>query len=116
MRTFILGKVSFMSRGFPVEAREKAVRLVLEHRDEYPSEWAAIKTVAERIGANPETVRSWVRKTQAASSSVVNGESAEDLAAKVRDLRRKNRELEQTVEILKAATTFFAREHDPRRM
>lgn len=115
MRTFFLGKVSFMSTVFPVESREKAVRLVLEHREEYPSEWAAIRTVAQRIGANPETVRSWVRKAQAESSSVVTGESAAELAAEVKDLRRKNRELEQTVEILKAATSFFAREHDPRR-
>lgn len=103
-----------MPKFYPDEVREKAVRLVVDHRGDYPSEWAAIKTVAERIGANPETVRNWVRKTQATTANPAAVQPvSEDLAAELKALRRKNRELEKTVEILKAATSFFARECDP---
>lgn len=103
-----------MPKFYPDEVREKAVRLVVDHRGDYPSEWAAIKTVAERIGANPETVRNWVRKTQATTATPVAVQPvSEDVAAELKALRRKNRELEKTVEILKAATSFFARECDP---
>ncbi|MFC6009949.1 transposase [Nocardia lasii] len=73
-----------------------------------------MKTVAERIGANPETVRNWVRKTQATTTNPVAAHPiSEEMAAELKALRRKNRELEKTVEILKAATSFFARERDP---
>ncbi|PKV82569.1 transposase [Nocardia fluminea] len=102
-----------MPKFYPDEVREKAVRLVVDHRGDYPSEWAAIKTVAERIGANPETVRNWVRKTQATTKPAAVQPFSEDMAAELKALRRKNRELEKTVEILKAATSFFARECDP---
>ena len=103
-----------MPKFYPDEVREKAVRLVVDHRGDYPSEWAAIKTVAERIGANPETVRNWVRKTQTSTGTPVAPHPvSEDVAAELKALRRKNRELEKTVEILKAATSFFARECDP---
>lgn len=103
-----------MPKFYPDEVREKAVRLVVDHRGDYPSEWAAIKTVAERIGANPETVRNWVRKTQVTTTNPVASQPiSEDVAAELKALRRKNRELEKTVEILKAATSFFARECDP---
>ncbi len=103
-----------MPKFYTDEVREKAVRLVVDHRGDYPSEWAAIKTVAERIGANPETVRNWVRKTQPITTNPVSPQPvSEDTAAELKALRRKNRELEKTVEILKAATSFFARECDP---
>ena len=103
-----------MPKFYPDEGREKAVRLVVDHRGDYPSEWAAIKTVAERIGANPETVRNWVRKTHTSTGTpIVPQPVSEDMAAELKALRRKNRELEKTVEILKAATSFFARECDP---
>ncbi|WP_446221770.1 hypothetical protein ACTWPB_17965 [Nocardia sp. IBHARD005] len=60
-----------MPKFYPDEVCEKAVRLVVDHRGDYPSEWDAIKTVAERIGANPETVRNWVRKTQTSTGTLV---------------------------------------------
>ena len=93
------------------ETRAKAVRLVKDHAADYATEWAAIKAVSERLGMSGETLRQWIRQ-----SEVDAGEAAgvsTETAAEVRQLRRKVRELEQTIEILKAATTFFVRECDP---
>jgi transposase-like protein len=64
MRTFILGKVHFMASKYDPQTRAKAVRLVLEHRDDYPSEWAAITAVSKRLGMNAETLRNWIRQQQ----------------------------------------------------
>jgi transposase-like protein len=64
MRTSILGKVQFVASKYDPETRGKAVRLVLEHRDAYPSEWAAITAVSKRLGMNAETLRNWIRQQQ----------------------------------------------------
>ena len=64
MRTSILGKVHFVASKYDPETRAKAVRLVLEHRDDYPSEWAAITAVSKRLGMTAETLRSWIRQQQ----------------------------------------------------
>ena len=93
------------------ETKAKAIRLVREHADEYPSEYAAITAVAKRLGMTPETLRKWVRQA-GMDEGQAPGVSSE-AAREIRELRRKNRELEQAVEILKAATSSFAREHDP---
>ncbi len=101
-----------MPSKYTPEVRAKAVRLVREHRDEYDTEWAAMKAISTRLGMNVETLRKWVRQDEVDSGQargLSTGESKE-----LRELRKKNRELEQTVEILKAATSFFARESDPR--
>jgi transposase len=90
----------------------RAVRLVREHRDDYESEWAAMKAVSGRLGMSAETLRKWVRQAEVDSGEAA-GMSSED-KRELRELRRKNHELEITIEILKAATTFFARECDPR--
>jgi transposase len=94
------------------ETRAKAVRLVLDHRDDYRSEWAAITAVSKRLGMNAETLRSWIRQQQV-DDGKRDGLSS-DAAAEIRALKRRNAELEQTIEILKAATSFFVRESDPR--
>ena len=112
MRTFILGKVHFMASKYDPETWAKAVRLVLEHRDDYPSEWAAITAVSKRLGMNAETLRNWIRQQQV-DTGERDGVSSE-AAAEIGALRRRNAELEQTIEILKAATSFFVRESDPR--
>ena len=93
------------------ETKAKAIRLVREHAGDYPSEYAAITAVARRLGMTPETLRKWIRRA-AVDGGQAPGVSTES-AREIRELRRKNRELEQTIEILKAATSFFAREHDP---
>ena len=101
-----------MSKVYDEETRAKAMRLVREHRDEYASRHAAIEAVAFRLGMSPETLRLWLRRSEAGD---VAEPAAVDPAAEVKTLRRKNAELEQTIEILKAATSFFARESDPLR-
>jgi transposase len=94
---------------YPRELRERAVRLVAEHRDDYESEYAAIRSIAAKLGiANPETLRLWVRKAQVDSGErpgVTSEESAE-----IRRLKRENAELRRANEILKAASAFFAAE------
>ena len=88
------------------------MRLVREHVGDYQTEWAAIKGIAGRLGMSAETLRRWVRQAEidAGEAAGVSSEEKREL----RELRRKCKELESTVEILKAATTFFARECDPR--
>ncbi|GGN79084.1 insertion element IS6110 uncharacterized 12.0 kDa protein [Nocardia rhizosphaerihabitans] len=92
--------------------KAKAVRLVVEHRDDYDSEWAAITAVASRLGMTAETLRKWIRQA-AIDTGAIEGVSTES-AKVIREQKRKIAELEQTIEILKAATTFFARESDLR--
>ncbi len=92
--------------------KAKAVRLVVEHRDDYDSEWAAITAVSSRLGMTAETLRKWIRQA-AIDTGTAEGVPTES-AKVIREQKRKIAELEQTIEILKAATTFFARESDPR--
>ena len=92
--------------------RTKAVRLVLEHRGDYPSEWAVITAVSKRLGTSAETLRNWIRQKQV-DDGQRDGVSSE-AAAEIRALKRRNAELEQRIEILKAATSFSVRESDPR--
>jgi len=101
-----------MPKRYDALTRAKAVRLVREHQGDYPTEYAAISAVAGRLGMAPETLRHWIRQAEVDEGSVPGTSTAE--SAQVRELKRKNRELEQTIEILKAATGFFAREYDPR--
>jgi transposase len=99
---------------YSVEMRAKAVRLVREHAGDYPSEWAAIGEVAKRLGiGSAETLRKWLRQAEIDEGKVAGRTTAE--SAELRELRRKNRELEQTIAILTEATRFFAREADPLR-
>ena len=85
-----------------------------EHREDYASEWEAIVTVAGRLGMSAETLRKWVRQAEVDEGGR-DGVTTET-ARQIRELKRKNAELERTVEVLKAATSFFARELDPPRM
>jgi transposase len=96
---------------FDTEMKAKAIRLVREHASDYDSEWAAMKMISSRLGMSAETLRKWVRQAEVDSGEAtgVSTETAQEL----RELRRKCRELESTIEILKAATTFFVRECDP---
>src|SRR5215208_8418137 len=99
-------------RKYPQEIRREAVRLVRAHRDEYGSEWAAIRSVASKIGAVPQTVHAWVRRADV-DDGVVDGVSSDE-RQQIKDLQRENRELRRANEILKAASVFFAAELDPR--
>ncbi len=97
---------------YPPELRERAMRLVREHRDEHASEWAAIQSIAGKLGMTAETLRKWLRRDavdHGQRPGVTSGERG-----RVRALEREVRELRRANEILKAASVFFARELDPR--
>jgi transposase len=96
---------------YPVEVRERAVRLVLEHRRDYETEWAAICSIAQKCGMTAETLRKWVRQAEV-DGGARRGVSTAD-AERIKELERENRELRRANEILKAASAFFARELDP---
>ena len=109
----MIGKVAAMPRKYDEQTRAKAVRLVHDHVGDYGSEWEAIKTIAGRLGMNPETLRKWLRQAEV-DAGQADGTTAA-ATREIRELKRKNAELEQTVAILKAATSFFVRESDPQR-
>jgi transposase-like protein len=98
---------------FSPEVRERAVRMVLEHRGEYASEWAAIQSVASKIGCSAETLRNWVRRTQVDTGSREGVTSEEK--ARVKELERENRELRRANEILRKASAYFAQAELDRR-
>ena len=97
---------------YPVEMRERAVRLVREHEDEYPSQWAAITSIASKCGMTPETLRKWVRGAEVDSGERL-GLTTEE-RQRLQALERENREIRRANEILRAASALFARKLDPR--
>jgi transposase len=97
---------------YPPELRERAVRLVREHRGEYPSEWATIVSIAGKLGIGTEALRLWLRREEIEQGQRAGLSSAE--RQRLRELERENKELRRANEILKAASAFFARELDPR--
>src|ERR1041384_3952258 len=90
----------------PQELRERAVRMVQEHRDEYPSEWAAIISIAGKLGVGTEALRLWLRRAQV-DEGQRPGLTTEE-RERLKQLERENRELRRANEILKAASAFFA--------
>lgn len=97
---------------YPTELRERAVRLVFEHGGEYPSQWKAIVSIAEKLDVHRETLRNWVRQAEVNDGRRAGFTTEE--RTRMRDLERENKELRRANEILKAASAFFARELDPR--
>ncbi len=99
---------------FSPEVRERAVCMVQEHREEYPSLWAAVESLAPKIGCVPNTLYEWVRKQE-----VDNGTRAGTTTAdkdRLKELERENRELRKANEILKLASAFFAQAELDRRL
>jgi len=91
---------------FSPEVRERAVRMVREHREDYPSRWAAITSIAAKIGCASWTLSEWAKKAEI-DSGVVAGVPS-DVAEKMKALERENRELRQANEILRKASAYFA--------
>lgn len=97
------------------EARERAVRLVEEHREEYRSQWAVIQSISQKIGCTAETLRKWVVQAQRDAGHRPGLTSSE--RERLRQLERENRELKRANEILRKASAFFAQaelDHKPR--
>ncbi len=100
-------------RRFLPEVRERAVRLVRQHQGEHASEWAAISSIAAKIGCTAETLRGWVR--QAERDGGQRGGAASEERERIKALERENRELRQANEILRKASAYFAQAELDRR-
>ncbi len=98
---------------FSLEVRERAVRMVFEHGGEYGSQWEAIRSIAEKIGCSPETLRKWVRQTEVDSGR--RGGLTSEEQVRVKELERENRELRRANEILRKASAYFAQAELDRR-
>ena len=101
------------SNKFSPEVRERAVRMVLEHRGEYSSLWAAIESIAPKIGCVPQTLHQWVRKHEVETGMRDGVTSTE--RERVKALEREVRELRKANEILRLASAFFAQAELDRR-
>ena len=101
------------TKKFSPEVRQRAVRMVLEHRGEHALEWAVIGSIAGKIGCTAETLRSWVRQAQRDTGQRPGVTT--DERERIRALERENRELRQANEILRKASAYFAQAELDRR-
>ena len=102
------------SNKFSPEVRERAVRMVQEHRGEYPSLWAAIKSIAPKIGCVAQTLNEWVKRDEI-DTGARTGVTTTDLQ-RMKELEREVKELRRANEILKVASAFFAQAELDRRL
>jgi transposase len=102
------------AKHFSPEVRERAVRLVLEHRGEYLSLWAAIESIAPKIGCVPSTLHEWVKRGEIDAGAREGVSTAE--RERVKELEREVKELRRANEILKLASAFFAQAELDRRI
>lgn len=94
------------TKRYSSEVKERATRMVFEHQAEYDSQWAAISSIAEKIGCTAESLRAWVRQAEK-DKGARPGLSTED-KERIKQLERENRELKRANEILRLASAFFA--------
>jgi transposase len=102
------------STKFSPEVRERAVRMVQEHRGEYPSLWAAIESIAPKIGCVPQTLHEWVKREEVDAGQRDGLTTSE--RERLKQLERENKELRRANEILKTASAFFAQAELDRRL
>ena len=100
------------SNRYSPEVRERAIRMVAEHRNEYPSEWAALTAISAKLGMTAETLRVWVHRAQ--TDEGLRPGLTTDERERLKALEKENRELRRANEILKDASIFFATELDGR--
>ena len=101
------------SKRYSPEVRERAVRMVLELQSEHQSQWAAIQSIADKIGCTHESLRRWVRQTER-DQGLRSGLSSDD-REQLKQLKRENRELKRANEILRKASAYFAQAELDRR-
>jgi transposase-like protein len=94
------------SNKFSPEVRERAVRMVQEHRGEYPSLWAAVASIAPKIGCVPQTLLEWVKRAEVDAGARSGATTTE--IQRIKELERENKELRRANEILRTASAFFA--------
>ena len=94
------------SARYSPEVRARAVRMVVEHQSDYPSPWAAMNSIASKIGCTGETLRKWVRQAER-DRGLRDGTTTEE-RDRLKALERDNRELRQANEILRKASPYFA--------
>ena len=95
------------------EVRERAVRLVFEQQGQHESQWAAMTSIASKMGCTPETLRKWVRQVERDSGKRAGLTTTE--RERLKDLERENRELKRANEILRKASAYFAQAELDRR-
>jgi len=110
--SFLVRKDAIMPKHYDAEVKARAVRLVAEHQVESGSVTKSCEAVGRRLGISKETLRGWCRQAQV-DAGEREGVSSEELA-EIKRLKAENRRLREDVEILRAATTFFAGALDPR--
>lgn len=97
---------------YPKELKERAVRMVLDHKDEYPSKWQAILSISSKLEISSESLRIWVRKYERDHGMSPGPTTSE--RERIKKLERENKELRRANEILKSAAAFFGAELDRR--
>jgi len=98
---------------YPAEVRERAVRLVMEQQGQHPSQWAAITSIAGKMGCTPQTLLTWVRQAERDAGERAGLTTSEK--ERLKELERENRELKRANEILRKASAYFAQAELDRR-
>jgi transposase-like protein len=104
--------MAIIAKHYPVEQRERAVKMLLDHPNEYRAVYAACQAIGPKVGVGVESLRRRVLQAQVDVQQHPGATSAEQ--QRIKDLERENRDLKEANEILKVAAIFFARELDPR--